>query len=208
VFVLQALSLFVLQAMHQKGVVHRDMKPDNFLMGTGKNSKMVYMIDFGLSKIYMDPVTGKHVPQREKRISDLVGTARYCSIRSHLGLQLSRRDDLESLCHVLVYLAVPGLPWQGLQANSTKEKYDKIGKLKQSLSAAEICEGLPSCFERFLEYSRNLEFEEEPDYNMCRGLFRECFQQYRIPDDDIFDWTTILGKGMLTVRARARTSVP
>jgi serine/threonine protein kinase len=185
--------------MHQKGVVHRDMKPDNFLMGAGKKSNTVYLIDFGLSKIYMDPNTGNHFAQREKRINDLVGTARYCSIRSHLGLQLSRRDDLESLCHVLVYLAVPGLPWQGLHANSTKEKYDKIGKLKQSLSAAEICEGFSSCFERFLDYSRNLDFEEELDYDMCRGLFRECFQQYRIPDDDVFDWTHILGKGLLTI---------
>jgi len=187
------------QQMHSRGLLHRDIKPDNFLTGLGENAGTIYAVDFGLSKFYIDPKTGKHIGQREKNLTSLVGTARYCSINSHHGAQLSRRDDLETIGYVLVYLACRGLPWQGVKAANLPEKYEKIGQIKEQISTTKLCAGLPSCFQKFIDYSRQLAFEEEPDYEMCKEMFRSTFQLCRLKNDRIFDWTGMLDRGSLTV---------
>ncbi|EKX33449.1 hypothetical protein GUITHDRAFT_160285 [Guillardia theta CCMP2712] len=173
------------QQMHSRGLLHRDIKPDNFLTGLGENAGTIYAVDFGLSKFYIDPKTGKHIGQREKNLTSLVGTARYCSINSHHGAQLSRRDDLETIGYVLVYLACRGLPWQGVKAANLPEKYEKIGQIKEQISTTKLCAGLPSCFQKFIDYSRQLAFEEEPDYEMCKEMFRSTFQLCRLKHHNI-----------------------
>ncbi|KAI9101511.1 hypothetical protein K1719_023755 [Acacia pycnantha] len=90
-----------IEYVHSKGFLHRDIKPDNFLMGLGRKANQVYIIDFGLSKRYRDPATNRHIPYRENK--NLTGTARYASCNTHLGIEHSRRDDLESLGYVLLY---------------------------------------------------------------------------------------------------------
>ncbi|KAH9785330.1 Casein kinase 1-like protein 9 [Citrus sinensis] len=110
--------------MHSRGFLHRDIKPDNFLMGLGRKANQVYIIDYGLAKKYRDLQTHKHIPYRENK--NLTGTARYASVNTHLGVEQSRRDDLESLGYVLI------LPWQGLKAGTKKQKYDKISEKKVS----------------------------------------------------------------------------
>lgn len=110
--------------MHAQNFLHRDMKPDNFLIGINNKASMVYMIDFGLSKRYRDPKTGEHIPYRDNK--SLTGTARYASVNTHIGIEQARRDDLESIGYILLYFLKGQLPWQGLQGKDKDEKYDKI----------------------------------------------------------------------------------
>lgn len=114
--------------MHTKNFLHRDIKPDNFLIGLGKKANMVHIIDFGLAKKYRDPKSQQHIPYRENK--NLTGTARYASINTHLGIEQSRRDDLEAVGYVLMYFNRGSLPWQGLKAIGKKEKYEKIMEKK------------------------------------------------------------------------------
>lgn len=74
-----------IEFLHNNHFIHRDMKPDNFLVGIGKKQSVVYMIDFGLAKRYRDPKTGEHIPYRDNK--SLTGTARYASVNTHLGIE-------------------------------------------------------------------------------------------------------------------------
>lgn len=133
-----------IEFFHNRSFIHRDIKPDNFIMGVGKNKNLVYAIDFGLAKRYRDPKTGTHIPFKDGK--SLTGTARYASINTHLGIEQSRRDDLESLILVMIYFLKGSLPWQGLKAKNIKEKYLKIKEKKLSIKEEELCDKLPSKF--------------------------------------------------------------
>lgn len=117
-----------IEYIHARCFIHRDIKPDNFLMGIGRRGSQVNVIDFGLAKKYRDPRTHLHIPYRENK--NLTGTARYASVNTHLGIEQSRRDDLESLGYVLIYFCRGSLPWQGLKAATKRQKYDRIMERK------------------------------------------------------------------------------
>ncbi|CAL9773520.1 unnamed protein product [Musa acuminata subsp. burmannicoides] len=175
--------------VHSKSFLHRDIKPDNFLMGLGRRANQVYVIDFGLAKKYRDTTTHQHIPYRENK--NLTGTARYASINTHLGVEQSRRDDLESLGYVFMYFLRGSLPWQGLKAGTKKQKYEKISERKVSTSIEALCRGYPSEFASYFHYCRSLRFDDKPDYAYLKRIFRDLFIREGFQFDYVFDWTIL-----------------
>ncbi|PIN26970.1 Casein kinase (serine/threonine/tyrosine protein kinase) [Handroanthus impetiginosus] len=175
--------------VHSKSFLHRDIKPDNFLMGLGRRANQVYIIDFGLAKKYRDSSTHQHIPYRENK--NLTGTARYASMNTHLGIEQSRRDDLESLGFVLMYFLRGSLPWQGLKAGTKKQKYEKISEKKVSTSIESLCRGYPTEFASYFHYCRSLRFEDKPDYAYLKRIFRDLFIREGFQFDYVFDWTIL-----------------
>jgi serine/threonine protein kinase len=177
-----------IQYLHCKSIIHRDIKPENFMIGTGAHVSLIHIIDMGLSKRYRDPKTHQHIPFREGK--PLTGTARYTSINTHLGIEQSRRDDLEGIAYMLIYLMKGSLPWMGLKAENRKLKYELISEKKIATSAETLCCGLPQEFLIFLNEVRRLDFPDEPDYKLYRELFRNLFIKEGLQFDYKYDWTT------------------
>ncbi|CAI0386163.1 unnamed protein product [Linum tenue] len=151
---------------------------------------------------------------------NLTGTARYASVNTHLGIEQSRRDDLESLGYVLMYFIRGSLPWQGLKAGTKKQKYDKISEKKVSTSIESLCKSYPSEFVSYFHFCRALRFEDKPDYSYLKRLFRDLFIREGIHAssflekcintgyqfDYVFDWTVLKYPQAGTSSSRARVA--
>lgn len=148
--------LGIIEEIHQQGILHNDIKPDNFCLGATDDTKnQLYLVDFGIAKNYR--IKGEHIPFK-RRGEFGIGTARYASINAHIGIALSRRDDLESIGYVLLYLLKGDLPWVNIQAASDEERLTLIGKKKQETAIDDLCKGVPQAFHQYIQYCRNLEF--------------------------------------------------
>ncbi|CAK57370.1 unnamed protein product (macronuclear) [Paramecium tetraurelia] len=173
-----------IEFIHLNKFLHRDIKPDNFLIGLGQKAVRIYLLDFGLAKRYS--TKDGHIPYREGK--SLTGTARYASINTHLGIEQSRRDDLESLGYVLMYLLRGQLPWQNMKGINQKEKYQRIMEKKVETSSDVLCKGFPVELSQYLNYCKQLKFEEKPDYHYLRGLFKDAFKKIGFELDQRYDW--------------------
>jgi len=176
--------LNILEAIHNKGVVHQDLKPGNFLMGIGDKHDQCFIVDFGLSKYYRYS-NGTHIPYRDNKT--FLGTSRYASIAAHNGMEVSRKDDLESLIYVLVFLYKGTLPWQYLKVSESEKKI-KVGEMKRNMSSEEICKDMPEEFVKFLNYVKNLSFKQKPDYSFLKGLIGNVALVNNFQMDNIWDW--------------------
>ncbi|KAF5202905.1 Casein kinase i [Thalictrum thalictroides] len=193
-----------IEYVHSKGFLHRDIKPDNFLMGLGRKANQVYIIDFGLAKRYRDSTTNRHIPYRENK--NLTGTARYASCNTHLGIEQSRRDDLESLGYVLLYFLRGSLPWQGLKAANKKQKYEKICEKKVGTPIEVLCKSHPVEFASYFHYCHSLTFDQRPDYGFLKRLFRDLFTREGYEFDYIFDWTILKYQQAQKTKTQPRVS--
>ena len=162
-----------LESIHKLHVIHRDVKPENFLTTETHGNSLIYIIDFGLAKRFRDPKNGNHIPYKDNK--PFVGTARYASVYTHFGIEQSRRDDLESMVYTLIYLNNGSLPWQCIKAKSKEEKYQKILEMKMTFVDNSI--DMPSEFIDMLTYVRNLQFNEVPNYNVIRDKLNNIIQK-------------------------------
>ena len=176
-----------IEFIHSRNFIHRDVKPDNFLIGRGNKKFQIYAIDFGLAKKFRDSKSGMHIPYKDGK--NLTGTARYASVNTHLGIEQSRRDDIEALAYIFIYFMKGNLPWQGLKAKNMKEKYEKIKEKKISTSLDDLCKNLPEEIKVFLSYSRELKFDQRPDYAYLKNLIRQVSSNNKLTfSNNKFDW--------------------
>ena len=177
--------LEILEFIHKKNIIHRDIKPDNFLMSNGDN-KYLYLLDFGLAKKYRESDNSPHFPLIVGK--KLTGTARYASVNALNGVTQSRRDDLESVGYVLLYFLKGKLPWQGLMIKNKEERYNKIMEMKRDITSEELCKDCPEEFKKYIDYVRKLEYEQDPDYDMLKNIFKDILKQNGFEFDYFYDW--------------------
>lgn len=182
VYLMAVQLITLLEKLHKAGYIHRDIKPNNFLIGRDTDQAQIYIMDFGLSKKYIED--GKHIRMRNGR--SLIGTARYASVNMHMGFEPSRRDDLESVGYMLVYFLKGSLPWQGIRKKRKSRQLESIGDSKMCTSPENLCTDLPSCFKNYIKYCRKLKFDETPDYDHMRDLFIKSYEKKNIKP--IFEW--------------------
>jgi len=176
----------IMEYIHKKHIIHRDIKPDNFVIGRGEKKKYIYILDFGLAKKYRSSRTLKHNPMVKNK--NLIGTARYASINALNGISQSRRDDLEAIGYVLMYFLRGRLPWQGIPVKNKEERYRKIMEKKIETSPEELCQGFPEEFINYIHYTRNLEYEQDPDYGFLKSLFLNVLKKEGFIVDCYYDW--------------------
>lgn len=189
--------LEILEWIHSKDIIYRDVKPENFLIGI-KDPNAIYVVDFGLCKKYRSSKTGKHLlPKLTGKFS---GTLIYASSNVLKGKESSRRDDLISLGYMLIYLLKRDIPWNSSFKDLNKEKYFNLIYLKDTNSNGELFKGLPDELIEYIKYSRSLKFEQDPDYTHLRSLFKKILLRSDSENNLLtFSWIDPKDKNLLGI---------
>lgn len=174
----------IIKHVHSCGYIHRDIKPDNFVIGGKDEENKLYCIDFGLAKKYIK--NGKHIEYSSKK--KFCGTARYASIAAHEQEEQSRKDDLEAIGYILVYLYKGRLPWQGIKEKVKEKRYKLIGEKKKEITEEELCKKMPKEFTVFLKYVRTLDFDEKPHYSALKRMFEKLYESRNYKNNNL-EWT-------------------
>lgn len=174
-----------LEALHSFRYLHRDLKPENILIGRGNLVNLIYLIDFGLSKKFKKS-NKEHIKYAEGK--GFTGNQRFCSNNALMGIEQGRRDDLESLGYILIYLAKGKLPWENLQEATTSTKKEALIKVKVHLALEHLCDGIPNVFLQYMTYVKGLAFTAKPDYAYVKKIFRDFFIENQFVHDNAFEW--------------------
>lgn len=163
-------SINIIEDIHKKGILHRDIKPDNFMIKERNGEHELFIIDFGLSKRYLS-LDGTHIDFKKDK--NIIGTVKYASINIHNGEESSRRDDIESLVYTFISLYGTVLPWNNLceklnDLSNKNEIIDEIFNKKNKID--ELLFKIPTEFITILLYSRTLNFSDKPNYNYIKNL--------------------------------------
>ena len=174
-----------LKCLHEKGIIHRDIKPENFVIGPKNKERIIYLIDFGLSK----KISNDKILPTIKADRNIIGTMRYISMNTHQGYEQGRRDDLESLFYIIIYFIKGELPWQNIKCKTRQEKYNKIFEIKKKVTEdGELVEDLPLEMKKILEYILGLNFAERPNYLMMKNAIELILNKLNYSNDLQFDW--------------------
>lgn len=171
-----------LEAVHDEGFIHCDIKPDNLVMGVGRKENRLFLIDFGLAESYMKD--GEHVELKQE--TGFKGNYYWVSSNVLRGLTASRRDDLEALFYVTLFLSKGELPWQVFRER--KGRIHRILEMRDSMSGSVMCSGLPPAFLSVFNYIKGLEFHVKPDYDWIRSQFKSAAETLGIQYDFGYDW--------------------
>ncbi|KIP08079.1 hypothetical protein PHLGIDRAFT_104812 [Phlebiopsis gigantea 11061_1 CR5-6] len=198
-----------LEFMHNRGILHRDIQLGNCVVGLHPNETTVYMIDFGFSKRYIDPYTGKHLEDSTKK-RDFIGNYWFSSVAVHCkGKIPTRRDDMEALALMLIHLLTRGgLPWTRNGVPKTDDAHDRLIREKADARPEDLCRGMPDVFEEFLRYCRRLKFSARPDYERWRQAFMDVTVENGFPEEDAFVWPPPKSKPSARVSTQAKPSQP
>jgi len=174
-----------IEYIHSNNIVHLDIKPSNFLVGY-KDPSLIYIIDFGLSKKYKSSRTGKHVIFSKRKMFH--GNIKFSSLNNMKGIVSTRRDDLESLGYMLVYLYENKLPWDNVEATNPTEFIKKIFYIKKQIPMNTFCRNLPKEMTEFMIYIKSLGFDEKPNYNLLKSLLEIMLKKINSVNDLKFSW--------------------
>jgi casein kinase 1 alpha len=163
-----------IQTLHEKYLLHRDIKPDNFVFGLGKNCNKLYLIDFGFSKRY--DFDGTHI--EEHKIKNIIGSPNYVSINTHNYIEPSRRDDIEASIYVILTMLLGKLNWNDKQIND-------ILQLKKNIV---FINEMPYFIKKMLNYIKSIKFKETPNYNHLITIMLDEFNNNKFIYDGIFEW--------------------